>query len=213
ADCSSARISSDGRFVTFLSSATNLVSGVSGQQIYIRDRQLGLTTLASVSTDGSPSNGSSINSYNISTDARFVTFSTNATNLVSGGPSSTFEIYTRDRSTGTTTRDSVSSSGAAAAGGDSQAPSISDDGRYVAFYSYATNLVSGVPNDFRNRVFVYDRSTGQTALASIGPSGETLANTSAVTMSGDGRFLAFSEVASTATGAPTNLYLRDRQAG
>src|SRR6185503_18914128 len=113
ADCSSARISSDGRFVTFLSSATNLVSGVSGQQIYIRDRQLGLTTVASVSTDGSPSNAS-FDSYNISSDARFVTFATRATNLVSGGPSFTNEIYTRDRSAGTTTRDSVSSSGAAA---------------------------------------------------------------------------------------------------
>lgn len=208
ASCTFAQISADGRFVAFLSSATNLVSGVSGQQIYVRDRQLGLTTVASVSSDGSPANPSSITSYAMTPDGRFVSFATSSTNLVPGAPSSfTAEIYTRDRATGVTTRDSVSAAGAAA-NGSSSGPSISDDGRYVSFYSSATNLVSGLPSSITSGIFVYDRSTGQTSLASVGPAGETLAADSTnSSLSGDGRFIAF--VAR--NGSVLGLYFRDRQ--
>src|SRR6185436_10684780 len=119
-------------------------------------------------------------------------------------------VYTRDLWTGRTTRDSVDASGAPANGGSFE-PSLSDDGRYVAFWSSATNLVPGLPaSPSTSRVFVYDRSTGQTTLVSLGPSGETLPSSRSPSISGDGRFVAFYANATTASNSRPNVYLRDR---
>ena len=79
-------ISDDGRFVAFVSQSTNLVAGVSGQQVYLRDRQTGQTTLISKSSSGVTSNGGVNSSPAISSDGRYIAFVSVATNLgVAGG--------------------------------------------------------------------------------------------------------------------------------
>jgi Tol biopolymer transport system component len=100
-----------------------------------------------------------------------------------------------------TTRVSVATGGAQA-NGNSQAPAISKDGRYVAFYSGASNLVAGDTNRARD-VFVYDRQTGQTTRVSVGGDGSQANGDSfAPAISGDGRYVVFSSAA-------TNLFPRD----
>lgn len=199
-------ISADGRYVAFLSFATNLVPGVTLTQVYVRDRQLGLTTIASVSTDGAPGNAGVLG-FSLSDDGRFVSFSSSANNLVAGDTNGVADIFTRDLVNGTTTRDSVASDGTQSTGSSSFSPSISRGGRYVAFYSRATNLVSGLTGSI-DRIFVRDRTAGQTTVESIGTSGEVLSS-STPSISGDGRFLTFAE--STSAAPRLGIYLRDRQ--
>jgi Tol biopolymer transport system component len=93
-----------------------------------------------------------------------VAFSSDATNLVAGDTNLVQDIFVRDRQTGTTTLVSKSSAGV---GGDfgSYSPSISADGRYVAFASYATNLVAGDTNGAED-IFVRDRTSGTTTRVS-----------------------------------------------
>jgi Tol biopolymer transport system component len=104
------------------------------------------------------------NNPSISTDGRYVTFYSAAANLVAGDTNGMFDIFMRDRQTGTTTLVSRDSTGVEG-DGDSQYPSISADGRYVAFQSYATNLVAGDTNG-KTDIFVRDRQTGTTTRVS-----------------------------------------------
>jgi Tol biopolymer transport system component len=136
-------ISADGRFVAFESEAANLVSGDTNnfRDIFVHDRQTGQTTRVSVASDGTQSNQHSYNP-SISADGRFVAFESVASNLVSGDTNNLPDIFVHDRQTGQTTRVSVASDGAQANDFSSN-PSISADGRYVAFISVANNLVSG----------------------------------------------------------------------
>lgn len=198
-----ASISADGRFVAFYSFATNLASGVtvSGYQIYVRDRTLGVTILASVSSGGIPGNGDSLGRLSISADGRFVAFTSSASNLVSGDTNGTADIFTRDLLSGTITRDSVASNGTEA-DTRSDDPSISSDGRYVAFVSSATTLAPG--DTFGSDVFVRDRVTGVTTQESVGSGGDRLNGSNSPSISGDGRFVAFQR-------GLTGLFLRDRQ--
>jgi Tol biopolymer transport system component len=150
-------ISADGRWVSFDSSATNLVPGggtPGDHNVYVRDRENGVTTRVSVDPSGGIGNGYSGNS-SISADGRFIAFRSFATNLVPGGSNGYLHVYLRDQVTATTMRCSVSSAGAQGIG-DSIAPSISADGRDVAFESTAINLVLGDTNGFAD-IFVRDR--------------------------------------------------------
>lgn len=200
-------ISADCRFVAFQSDATTLAGGVSGTQIYVRDRQLGVTIVASVSTGGIPSNGSTGNTRPpaISADGRFVSFSSDATNLVSGDTNACPDIFTRDLSLGTTTRDSVSSTGVQANQVDyceqysQDPPSLSSAGRYVAFYSFATNLDPSSPG--KSGVYVRDRVLGITTYEFGGDS---------PSISADGRYVAFR---STSTSLRDQVSFRDRLTG
>lgn len=198
-----ASISADGRFVAFYSFATSLASGVtvSGYQIYVRDRTLGVTILASVSSGGIPGNGDSLGRLSISADGRFVAFTSSASNLVSGDTNGTADIFTRDLLSGTITRDSVASNGTEA-DTRSDDPSISSDGRYVAFVSSATTLAPG--DTFGSDVFVRDRVAGVTTQESVGSGGDRLNGSNSPSISGDGRFVAFQR-------GLTGLFLRDRQ--
>ncbi|MBI4729560.1 MAG: PD40 domain-containing protein [Acidobacteria bacterium] len=174
---SSSAISSDGRYVVFLSQSTNLVSGAgsppSPDQVFVRDRLQDVTVRASVSSSDRVAEGQSF-SPSISGDGRLVAFVSDAPNLVDGDtntcsdqPRSCDDLFARDLLSGRTERVSVSSSGAQANGRTyfSQ-PGISADGRFVVFVSEATNLV---PRD-RNRVadaFLRDRKAGTTTLVSV----------------------------------------------
>lgn len=185
-------ISADGRYVAFQSRASNLVLGdVNGHtdDVFVRDLQLGTTTLVSLDSSGIPANSYS-NFTSISADGRFVAFESQASNLVPGDTNSTWDIFVRDRLTGTTTRASVDSSGIEGNAG-SLKPSLSGDGRYVAFESDATNLVPGDTNG-QSDVFVHDLVTGATARASVGSVG-TQGNLASYfpSISADGRHVAF----------------------
>jgi Tol biopolymer transport system component len=197
-------ISADGRFVAFASDATNLVGGDTNgaRDIFVRDRQTGKTRRVSVSSAGAEGNGSS-NGLSISADGRFVAFQSNATNLVSGDTNGFADIFVRDLKTNQTRRVSKSSSGVQ--GNDySYEPSISADGRVVAFYSDATNLVGGDTNGARD-VFVRDLKTNQTrrvSKSSAGVQGNDVSSTPSI--SADGRLVAFTSNATNLVGGDTN---------
>src|SRR3989440_5054627 len=154
-------ISADGRFVAFYSSAANLVGGDTNgaRDVFVLDRKTGKTTRVSVDSHGAQGNGDS-EGPSISTDGRFVAFYSLASNLVAGDTNGVRDVFVRDRKTGKTTRVSVNSHGAQTKR-QSIVRSISADGRFVAFYSAATNLVGGDTNAAGD-VFVRDRKTGKT---------------------------------------------------
>ncbi len=183
-------LSTDGRYVAFESSATNLVRGDTNKlaDVFVRDRRTGRTERVSVTSKGKQAgadhtnNGS--NAPSISGDGRYVAFHSADSNLVPGDTNRTFDVFVHDRKTGRTTRISVSSAGPQANGENVGAPSFSADGRYVAFNSLATNLVPGdtKDNDILD-VFVRDLRAGTTTIASLGSAGQHGGDSSAV--SGD----------------------------
>ena len=126
-------ISADGRYIAFVSDATNLVPGDTNDRldVFVRDRQTRTTERVSIATDGTQANGN--NSYDapaMSATGRYVAFVSSATNLVPGATKG--GVFVRDRQAGTTTLASISSTGEPAIG---DSPAISADGRFVAFGS------------------------------------------------------------------------------
>lgn len=186
-------VSRDGRLVAFRSSATNLVPGDSNGQddIFVHDRLTGETRRVSVSSTGGQANQGSARPA-ISADGSVVAFYSPASNLVTGDTNGRFDVFCHDLATGQTERISVSSSGGQA-NGDSGLDrlAISADGRFVAFASGATNLVSGDSNR-KWDVFVHDRSTRQTTRVSVSSSGAQADNGSGhPAISADGRYVSF----------------------
>ncbi len=210
-------ISADGRFVAFASTATNLVSGDTNgsEDIFVHDRQTGETTRVSIATGGAEGNAGSTRPA-ISGDGRYVVFESLATTLILTDTNAVSDVFVHDRETGITERVSVASNGDE--GNDmSGYPAISANGRYVAFWSRANNLVSGDTNG-KGDVFVHDRQTGVTervSLASNGTQGDDDATTSAI--SADGRYVTFLSRASTLVSGDTNntadIFVHDRQTG
>lgn len=209
-------ISADGRYVVFVSTATNLVAGVSGTQIYLHDRQTGQTTLISKDNSVTPVPGNGVSAEPaISADGRYVAFASLSTNL--GAPLNQ-QIYVHDRLSGlngTTSLVSKETVGGTAENGVSSAPAISGDGRYVAFVSAATNIVAGFSGQ---QVYVHDRNTGANgtnSLISRDNSGTPNAgnqSSSAPSISSDGRYVAVTSLATNlATGVSgQQIYLHDR---
>ena len=184
-------ISADGRYVAFASEATGLVPGDHNraEDVFVHDRKTGRTTVMSVASDGQPGNGASY-SPSISADGRYVAFASEATNLVRGDTNGATDIFVHDRGTGRTSRVSVASDGAQL-GGDAFTPSISGDGRFVAFTTDAGNVVAGDDNRASD-VFVHDGQTGRTVLVSVASHGHPSARGSfAPCLSADGRTVAF----------------------
>jgi Tol biopolymer transport system component len=160
-------ISADGRYVVFMSWADNLVAGDtnSTEDIFVRDLQLGTTTRVSVAAGGGQANGPS-SFPAISSDGRFVTFSSDATNLAPGDTDGHDDIYLRDLLNDTTELISVSSQGVKGNADSWEASAASDDGRFVAFTSLATNLTAD-PLDSGSNLFLRDRQNGTTVLVSV----------------------------------------------
>jgi Tol biopolymer transport system component len=216
------RVSADGRIVVFESLATNLVSRITSgaRDVYVRDVFAGTTMLVTAGVAGGSGDGWSDRAC-ISANGRFVAFASVATNLVPGDTNAVKDVFERDLATGTTARISVSANGGQALGGHSVQPSMSDDGRFVAFISNATNLVPGDVNGVGD-VFVHDSLTGASECVSVGPNGEPANATSYVddlgftAISGDGRYVAFSSFASNLVAGDTNghadVFVRDRVA-
>jgi Tol biopolymer transport system component len=212
-------ISANGRVVAFASGSTDLVAtDVNGMQdVFVRDVQAGTTELVSVDSNGLQGNGNSwLFGSALSGDGRYVAFDSEASNLVPGDTNGVVDVFVRDRLTGTTERVSVDAAGLEA-DGESRWPAISEDGRYVAFESAATNLVIGDSNG-TDDVFVHDRQSGMTELVSVNSSG-VQGNGPSVrpTVSADGRYVAFrsyaSNLISTDTNSIADVFVRDRQQG
>ncbi len=210
-------ISRDGRVVGFISMATNLVpndtNGV--EDVFVHDRETGRTERVSVSSEGVEGDDFS-DRFKPALDrtGRFVAFESGATNLVPGDANATFDIFLRDRSTQTTVRASLGASGGEA-DGFSTTPAMSQDARYIAFVSAATNLVPGDTNAFQD-VFVRDRSLGTTSRVSIATDGSQGNDDvfSDVAISDDGRFVAFSSGATNLTPeGVSGSFVRDRRRG
>src|SRR5437762_3224846 len=165
-------LSADGRFVAFVSAATNLVaSDTNGAtDVFVHDRQTGTTERVSVASDGAESNAASVGAA-LSADGRFVAFHSAATNLVADDTNGTTDVFVHDRQTGMTERVSVASDGTQGNNASSY-PALSADGRFVAFDSAATDLVACDTNGTTD-VFVHDRQTGTTERASVASGGTT----------------------------------------
>jgi Tol biopolymer transport system component len=210
-------ISADGRYVAFDSGASNLVpDDTNGNgDVFVHDRETGETTRVSVASDGAQGNGGS-SSPSISADGRYVAFGSSASNLVLGDTNDWHDVFIHDRQTGETTRVSVASDGAQ--GNDfSDWASISADGRYVAFRSAASNLVSEDTNNAED-VFVHDRQTGQTSRVSVASDGMQGNGFSyGPSICADGRYVAFGSSASNLVVRDTNdwddVFVHDRQTG
>lgn len=207
-------ISDDGKIVVFNSRATNLAPGNDGKywQIFVRNLNTGTTIRISDAPGGGQGNGDSEDPA-ISGDGRFVAFTSEASNLVTGDTNGKEDVFVHDLQTGTTTRVSVGTGGGQG-DGDSSDPAISADGRYVAFKSQATNLVPGDNNGVVD-IFIRDRQTGTTTRVSVDSSGaQTNERSSNPAISADGRFVAFDSHASNLVANDTNaqedVFVRDR---
>ena len=210
-------ISADGRFVAFVSAcSSNLVPGECYlDDILVHDRETGTTERVSVSNEGVSANGSS-NNPSISADGRFVAFGSFASNLVPGGTNGLSHIFVHDRETGITEQVSVSSEGIQGIA-HSYNPSISADGRFVAFVSAcSSNLVPG--ECYLDDILVHDRETGTTERVSVSNEGVS-ANGSSYnpSISADGRFVAFGSLASNLVSGDTNqtwdVFVHDQETG
>ena len=205
-------ISADGRYVAFMSDASNLVSGDVHGGVFMRDIATNQTTLVSVASDGAQGNGASEGPA-ISADGRYVAFWSDASNLVAsdinGGP----DVFMRDMVTNQTTRVSVASD-AAQAIRYSGYPAISADGRHVSFTSSGDNPTSQAQGLTPYNVFVRDLAINQTTNVSVAPDGAQANSSSEYSaISADGRYVAFESAASNLVVGDTNgapdVFVRD----
>lgn len=220
-------VSVDGRLVAFFSHATNLVAGDNNNtcyndgpytapctDIFVHDRMTHQTKLVSLTASGIQGNEGSFEP-SLSADGHYVAFSSRANNFVSGDTNICYhefaanrcmDIFRKDLLTGGMLRVSVASEGTQT-NDDSWHPMLSGDGRYVAFVSQASNLVSGdtnfvCPNVVNDKiencddVFVHDSVTHTTTRVSVADNGDQANNRSALeSISFDGRYVYFSSAA------------------
>jgi Tol biopolymer transport system component len=190
-------ISDNARFVSFDGFDAGLVPGDDNEKYdsFLHDRLTGETSQVSIRSDGGQANGQS-GGTSLSSTGRYVAFVSEASNLVPGDDNGTLDVFIHDRKTGETTRVSVASNGAEANDSNAGDISISGNGRYIAFHSYATNLVPGDTNG-DDDVFVHDVVTGETTRVSVDSQGRQASpgnrhvQTDEPSISADGRRVAF----------------------
>lgn len=219
-ESSNPSISQNGRYVVF-ESASDLLSindSNLSSDVYLRDLDAGLTRLVSVTPYSNSGNGSSANAE-VNSDGRYVAFSSDADNLVLGDDNQTTDIFLRDTVAKTTTRLSVNAAGVTGNGISSHA-AVSDNGQFVAFVSYADNLVVGDINDTAD-VFLYNRTTATLQLVSLN-SNNVQGNLDSgsfggIDVSDDGRHVVFHSNASNLIENDSNgtldIFLKDLDSG
>ncbi len=213
------------RYVLYSSAASNIVAGDTNgkQDVFLFDRVAGTTERVSVGGGGTQGDGDVFRaaiSGNTAGDGlapRYVAFVSAASNVVAGDVNGKADVFLRDRVTGTTTLVSRASGvSGAAANSDSFDVSVSDNGRYVAFSSGASNLVAGDTNNAPD-VFVRDTVANTTERVSVGFIGEGSGGSSTPQISADGRFVAFDSDADDLVPNDDNLsydvFVRDRLSG
>ena len=210
-------VSGDGRYVAYLSPATNLVAADTNgwTDAFVRDVVTNKNTLLSVSSTGVQANGPTLTVV-AAADGRHFLFTAGGTSLTPGDANATADVFVRDTTSATTTLVSATATGASG-NNASSAEAISSDGHYVAFDSLATNLVSDDTNGVGD-VYVRDMTTGQTTRGSLGSAGQQLAAESTdADLSANGRYLAFvtrsSEVVPGVGNGFAQVYVRDLTTG
>jgi len=198
-------ISADGRVIAFSSLASNLITGDTAEanivNLFVYDLETDTTELLTPGTDNFGRSAS------LSADGRFVAFTSTSSNLVSGDNNRSTDIFVHDRDTGTTELVTAGSNRF------SGSPTISADGRYVAFDSSASNLVAGDTNGTTD-IFVYDRATNTTELVTA--SANNFSENPAI--SADGQYIVYSSFATNlvsddAAGGQRNVFVYNRGAG
>jgi Tol biopolymer transport system component len=218
-DATEVDLSADGRYVAFVSEATNLLAtDANGElsDVVVFDQQTGALALASRrGLAGAQGDGTSWN-VSISSDGSKVAFTSSATNLVAGDTNHVTDAFVRDISTSTTTLVSRNSNGKLENGFTSNA-GISGNGAWVAFASNASNLVNGDSNGKRD-IFIQNLSTEKTTRVSL-TNADKQANgaSSFYDLSSNGRFVVFTSDATNLAGTDgndvTDVFLRDRTDG
>jgi len=221
-------ITPDGRYLLFASTATNLVSGITyssgGEQLYVRDLLSNATTLVTLSHDGSnmanrPVLSPRIGGHPISSDGRFVSFASTATNLVPIDTNIDYDVYCRDLAIGATELITVAPSGDRPLDAGTFSFVVSTNGRFFAFETTATNVVGGIFNTSRLiQVYWRDRLAETTTLVTVTlEGGFALASGNSLLrdMSRDGRYVCFQSLATNLvsnqndTGSSYDLFIRD----
>jgi hypothetical protein len=228
-------ISATGRFVAFVASVSTLVPGpppYGPMQVYVHDRDADgngtfdepgttVTTIESLSASGTIADAMAFH-VRISADGRFVLFESTATNLDSvGSPSGYNHVYLRDRQAGTTTLiDRAVTGGPSMWGTDYRTADMSDDGRFITYATYSTDIVPGYEN-WQSQILRYDRQAAQnqTSIVTVLPDG-TVGDAYSYdsSLSADGRYVAFRSTSTnlaTPAQAPNNagVFVRDMLAG
>lgn len=214
-------VSDGGRYVAF-SSTREMVPGLVpslGRDTYRRDVQAGITELVSFGVAGTPAihdatKGTSPMPVSISGNGRFVAFESSATNLVPGDTNLSIDVFLADMKRRSIVRVSQTADGQETpVGALNSQPSISSNGRYVAFGSNASNLV---PNDLNlsHDVFLYDRVARSMDRVSVADKAEANSDSFCPSLSADGRFVSFTSDASNLVEGDTNgwgdAFVRDR---
>ena len=212
--------------LVFQSAATDLIAGIadingSNTDVFAYDVAAGTSSLVSVKANILSAGNNSSDSPVLSDDGQIIAFRSYASDLVAndlnGGSG---DVFVRDLQTGVTTLVSVNAAGTGSGNSSSDGPSISGDGRYVAFESYATDLATPATNGYQN-IFVRDLQAGTTTLVSIDTAGDGGGDnySYAPVISADGSLVAFYSYADNLAAGTTNpnnyqnVYLRNWQAG
>ena len=213
----SGALADNGRYIAFHSEATNLVpddtNGVN--DVFVHDLKKRTTWRISVASDGTQADGGSAWPA-ISRSGRYVAFRSGATNLVPGDTNGVADVFVHDLNSGTTIRASLTTSGEEP-NGDSIRHAMSNNGRYIAVLSTATNVVPGDTNGHAD-VFVHDLKTKKTTLVSVGHAGD-MANGGNFqpVFSGNARYVGFGSYATNLvpgdTNAVTDVFVYDMKSG
>jgi Tol biopolymer transport system component len=210
-------ISANARNVAFFSNASDLVSGDanSATDVFVRDRKNNVTTAVTVDSVGGAPKFNNLAPLSISNTGRYITFSSNANDIVPGDGNPGYDVFLHDLKKG-----SRHASASIPLGGDADnysfAPSIAT-GRYVAFFSWASDLIPA-DNSLGADVFVRDLEMETTTRVSVDTAGGDADDDSfAPSISGDGRFVAFASFASDLVPGDGNfaadVFVRDLQSG
>lgn len=206
------RLSYDGLHAVFASSSTDLISGFSSsvRNIYVRDIEAGTTTVVSVNGSGTAGNANS-GGADISGDGNIVAFDSFASNLATSDTNASRDVFVKNMTSGDLTL--ISRTTSSEGNGNSNNPSISADGRVVAFISSATNLVASDTNSTED-AFVYNFETDTLERVSISTAGvEANGKTWDVDISANGRYVVFSSSATNLVSGDTegqrDVFIRD----
>ncbi len=216
-DVSAVDLSGNGRVVIFATAASTLARGDTNgkRDVFARDLVSNRTTRLGISNLNRQPNDDS-NSATVSADGRYVGFRSHASNLVSGDTNGIEDTFVFDRRRHLTRQVNVTSSGAQVFG-LSFRPSLSANGRFVAFRAAATNLVPGDTNR-QIDVFVRDLAAGKTKRISVSSSGRQANGRSyRPNISANGRYVVFASSATTLVQRDTNrvpdVFRHDRRTG
>jgi Tol biopolymer transport system component len=212
-------ISADGRYVVFESLATNLDGVVNENNtwdVFIHDRQMGITQQMSVATGGLVGGDGASGEASVSADGRYVVFTSNSTNLVDADNNGVTDVFLHDRLNTTTIRVSLNLDGEDANDASGQ-PYISNNGQWIVFSSIASDLVAD-DNNGAGDVFRYEVTSGlieRVTLNALGQEADRASNNA--TISDDGRFVAFESYATNLAAGDVNniadVFVKDLDTG